>query len=140
MTYNFEAGEVLLIDKPLTWTSFDVVKKVRNTLRVKKIGHADTLDPLATGLLILCTGKFTKRIDEIQAQEKEYSADLQNRGIMKAIWRVVGEYANYSVYDVDDHDELQSIFQGFPMFKYMDVKVTPLAKHPNALSYYLRED
>lgn len=77
---------------------------------------------------------------DFQAKEKEYSADLQNRGIMKAIWRVVGEYANYSVYDVDDHDELQSIFQGFPMFKYMDVKVTPLAKHPNALSYYLRED
>lgn len=76
MAYNFEAGEVLLIDKPLTWTSFDVVKKVRNTLRVKKIGHAGTLDPLASGLLILCTGKFTKRIDEIQAQEKEYTGTI----------------------------------------------------------------
>ncbi|MBB6611926.1 tRNA pseudouridine(55) synthase TruB [Pontibacter sp. Tf4] len=76
MTYNFEAGEILLIDKPLTWTSFDVVKKVRNTLRVKKIGHAGTLDPLASGLLILCTGKFTKRIDEIQAQEKEYTGTI----------------------------------------------------------------
>jgi tRNA pseudouridine55 synthase len=76
MTYNFEAGEVLLINKPLTWTSFDVVKKVRNTLRVKKIGHAGTLDPLASGLLILCTGKFTKRIDEIQAQEKEYTGTI----------------------------------------------------------------
>jgi tRNA pseudouridine55 synthase len=76
MTYNFEAGETLLIDKPLTWTSFDVVKKVRNTLRVKKIGHAGTLDPLASGLLILCTGKFTKRIDEIQAQEKEYTGTI----------------------------------------------------------------
>jgi tRNA pseudouridine55 synthase len=76
MAYNFEAGETLLINKPLTWTSFDVVKKVRNTLRVKKIGHAGTLDPLATGLLILCTGKFTKRIDEIQAQEKEYTGTI----------------------------------------------------------------
>ncbi|MBD1397598.1 tRNA pseudouridine(55) synthase TruB [Pontibacter sp. JH31] len=76
MAYNFEAGEVLLLDKPLTWTSFDVVKKVRNTLRVKKIGHAGTLDPLASGLLILCTGKFTKRIDEIQAQEKEYTGTI----------------------------------------------------------------
>ncbi|MBC5774881.1 tRNA pseudouridine(55) synthase TruB [Pontibacter sp. KCTC 32443] len=76
MAYNFEAGEVLLIDKPLTWTSFDVVKKVRNTLRVKKIGHAGTLDPLASGLLILCTGKYTKRIDEIQAQEKEYTGTI----------------------------------------------------------------
>lgn len=76
MAYNFEAGEILLINKPLDWTSFDVVKKVRNTLRVKKIGHAGTLDPLATGLLILCTGKFTKRIDEIQGQEKEYTGTI----------------------------------------------------------------
>ncbi|WP_210464546.1 tRNA pseudouridine(55) synthase TruB [Rufibacter roseolus] len=71
--YDFEAGAILLIDKPLTWTSFDVVKKTKYALRIKKIGHAGTLDPLATGLLILCTGKFTKRIEEIQAQEKEYT-------------------------------------------------------------------
>ncbi len=75
---------------------------------------------------------------DFQAREKAYSGDLQERGIMKAIWRVVGEYANYSVYDVEDHDELHSIFAGFPMFAYMDVKVTPLAKHPNALDYYLK--
>ncbi|QCR21357.1 tRNA pseudouridine(55) synthase TruB [Pontibacter sp. SGAir0037] len=76
MDYNFAEGEILLIDKPLTWTSFDVVKKIRNILRIKKIGHAGTLDPLASGLLILCTGKFTKRIDEIQAQEKEYTGTI----------------------------------------------------------------
>jgi tRNA pseudouridine55 synthase len=64
---------VLLIDKPLRWTSFDVVKKLRHILKIKKIGHAGTLDPLATGLLILCTGKMTKRIDEYQAMEKEYT-------------------------------------------------------------------
>jgi tRNA pseudouridine55 synthase len=64
---------VLLINKPLEWTSFDVVNKLRNKLKIKKIGHAGTLDPLATGLLILCTGKMTKRIDEYQAQEKEYT-------------------------------------------------------------------
>jgi tRNA pseudouridine55 synthase len=69
----FSEGQVLLIDKPLTWTSFDVVKKIRNLVRVKKVGHAGTLDPLATGLLILCTGKFTKRINEYMAQEKEYT-------------------------------------------------------------------
>lgn len=70
-----EAAEdrVLLIDKPLRWTSFDVVKKLRHILKIKKIGHAGTLDPLATGLLILCTGKMTKRIDEYQAMEKEYT-------------------------------------------------------------------
>ncbi|WP_207431153.1 tRNA pseudouridine(55) synthase TruB [Sabulibacter ruber] len=71
--YDFEAGAILLINKPLTWTSFDVVKKTKFALRIKKIGHAGTLDPLATGLLIMCTGKFTKRIEEIQAQEKEYT-------------------------------------------------------------------
>ncbi|MEI9920017.1 MAG: tRNA pseudouridine(55) synthase TruB [Bacteroidota bacterium] len=64
---------VLLVNKPLEWTSFDVVRKLRNKLKIKKIGHAGTLDPLATGLLILCTGKMTKRIDEYQAQEKEYT-------------------------------------------------------------------
>ncbi|MCJ8166429.1 tRNA pseudouridine(55) synthase TruB [Pontibacter sp. E15-1] len=77
MDYDFAAGEILLLDKPLDWTSFDVVKKVRNTIRVKKVGHAGTLDPLATGLLILCTGKFTKRIDEIQGQEKEYTGTIR---------------------------------------------------------------
>ena len=70
--FDFETGEVLLLDKPLTWTSFDVVRKVKNTLNIRKIGHAGTLDPLATGLLILCTGRKTKDIDQIQAQEKEY--------------------------------------------------------------------
>ena len=73
MNFDFESGEILLINKPLSWTSFDVVKKVRNILRIKKIGHAGTLDPLAEGLLILCTGKYTKKIEEIQAQEKEYT-------------------------------------------------------------------
>ena len=75
---------------------------------------------------------------DYQVKEKAYSGDLQSRGIMKAIWRVVGEYANYSIFDVDDHDELHAIFGGFPMFAYMDVQVTPLAKHPNALEYYLK--
>lgn len=68
----FATGSVLLIDKPLHWTSFDVVKKIRWVIKAK-IGHAGTLDPLATGLLICCTGKFTKKINEYQAQEKEYT-------------------------------------------------------------------
>jgi tRNA pseudouridine55 synthase len=70
---NFEEGKVLLIDKPLRWTSFDVIRKIRNQVRIKKVGHAGTLDPLATGLLIICTGKFTKRINEYMAREKEYT-------------------------------------------------------------------
>jgi len=66
-------GELFLINKPLEWTSFDVVKKVRNALRIKKVGHAGTLDPLATGLLIVCAGKMTKQIDSFMGQEKEYT-------------------------------------------------------------------
>ncbi len=69
----FEEGRVLLINKPLEWTSFDAVRKIRNLIRIKKVGHAGTLDPLATGLLIICTGKFTKKINEYMAQEKEYT-------------------------------------------------------------------
>lgn len=74
---DFVAGEVILIDKPKGWTSFDVVKKVRWLIKTKKVGHAGTLDPLATGLLILCSGKMTKTIDSIQAQEKEYFVDFR---------------------------------------------------------------
>src|SRR5690606_10056385 len=76
---DYKEGQVLLIDKPLEWTSFQVVNKVRWLIRksfgIKKIkvGHAGTLDPLATGLLIICTGKFTKKIDTFQAQKKEYT-------------------------------------------------------------------
>ena len=76
---EFKEGQVILIDKPLEWTSFQVVNKVRWLIRKRfdikkiKVGHAGTLDPLATGLLILCTGKFTKKIESFQAQEKEYT-------------------------------------------------------------------
>ena len=80
---DFQKGEVILFDKPLEWTSFNIVKKTRNLLRKKyeykkiKVGHAGTLDPLATGLLIVCTGKFTKQIEKYQAQEKEYIATIK---------------------------------------------------------------
>ncbi|MEM7367102.1 MAG: tRNA pseudouridine(55) synthase TruB [Bacteroidota bacterium] len=69
---DFLAGQTLLFNKPKGWTSFDVVRKVRNHIRIKKVGHAGTLDPLATGLLILCTGRHTKTINQIQELEKEY--------------------------------------------------------------------
>ena len=79
---NYKSGEVLLIDKPLHWTSFQVVNKIRWEIRkafsIKKIkvGHAGTLDPLASGLLVICTGKMTKQIDSFQGQEKEYTGTL----------------------------------------------------------------
>ena len=76
--FNFSEGELLLINKPYKWTSFDVVGKIRNSFKPLKlkVGHAGTLDPLATGLLLICTGKLTKKIDEFQAQEKEYTGTM----------------------------------------------------------------
>ena len=73
---SFEEGRVLLINKPLYWTSFDAVRKIRNLIKIKKVGHAGTLDPLAIGLLIVCTGKYTKKINEYMAQEKEYTGTI----------------------------------------------------------------
>lgn len=81
--FDFIQGEILVINKPLDWTSFDLVNKVRNMLcrlmKIKKLklGHAGTLDPKATGVMVLCSGKLTKQIDEIQADEKEYVALLK---------------------------------------------------------------
>ncbi|MFV0391056.1 MAG: tRNA pseudouridine(55) synthase TruB [Paludibacteraceae bacterium] len=80
---NFVEGEILYVNKPIHWTSFDVVNKIRwkisRSLKIKKlkVGHAGTLDPLATGVMIICTGKATKRIEEYQYQTKEYVATLQ---------------------------------------------------------------
>ncbi|MEM9324213.1 MAG: tRNA pseudouridine(55) synthase TruB [Bacteroidota bacterium] len=74
---KYEEGQLLLIDKPFEWTSFDVVKKLRSVLRVKKIGHAGTLDPLATGLLLIATGKFTKKLQFLQAEDKEYEGVIE---------------------------------------------------------------
>ncbi|GAB4481436.1 MAG: tRNA pseudouridine(55) synthase TruB [Thermoflexibacter sp.] len=74
--FDFIEGEVLLVDKPLKWTSFDVVKKIRNQHKAIKVGHAGTLDPLATGLLIICTGKKTKQIEHYQGLTKEYTGRI----------------------------------------------------------------
>ena len=79
---DFQEGQVVLVDKPIEWTSFDVVNKIRIHLKRSlginkiKVGHAGTLDPLATGLLVVCTGKYTKRIEEIQNAEKEYTGTM----------------------------------------------------------------
>ena len=74
--HNIDEGAVLVLDKPLLWTSFDVVKKVRSLLSVKKVGHAGTLDPLATGVLLVCTGKKTKTISYYQDLEKVYTGEM----------------------------------------------------------------
>lgn len=80
---DFLSGQILKVDKPLGWTSFDVVKRIRGVLTRRhgakrfKVGHAGTLDPLATGVMLICTGKATKQIDSLQAGEKEYVADIR---------------------------------------------------------------
>jgi muconolactone D-isomerase len=75
----------------------------------------------------------TEDVTCMQGLEKEYSRALQQEGRLASIWRVVGEYANYSVFDVESNDELHQILSSFPMYPFMKIKVTPLAKHPNSI-------
>ncbi len=104
---SFEEGKVILINKPLRWTSFDVVRKIRNLIRIKKVGHAGTLDPLATGLLIICTGKFTKKINEYMAQEKEYAGSF-TLGATTASYDLEQEPENFKPFDHLTEDEIRS--------------------------------
>ncbi|MGE5520657.1 MAG: tRNA pseudouridine(55) synthase TruB [Candidatus Dadabacteria bacterium] len=94
----FEEGKVLLIDKPLRWTSFDVVRKIRYLTRTRKVGHAGTLDPLASGLLIVCTGRFTKKINEYMAKEKEYTGTI-TLGSTTPTYDLESEPTNYKPYE-----------------------------------------
>lgn len=108
----FESGKVLLINKPLKWTSFDVVRKMRSVIKIKKIGHAGTLDPLATGLLIVCTGKFTKRINEFMAQEKEYTGSF-TLGATTPTYDLESEPENFLPYEHITEQQLQETTNRF---------------------------
>lgn len=105
-------GKVILIDKPYRWTSFDVVKKVRNLTKEKKMGHAGTLDPLATGLLILCSGKMTKQIAEIQAGEKEYTGTF-TLGATTPSFDLETEVSNASDYSFVTEDLIKQTAKSF---------------------------
>jgi tRNA pseudouridine55 synthase len=111
-TNIFESGELLLINKPLHWTSFDAVNKIRNLVRVKKVGHAGTLDPLATGLLIICTGKFTKKINEYQAQEKEYTGTF-TLGSTTPTYDLESEPENFNPIEKLSEQEIRSATKNF---------------------------
>ena len=111
-TNTFEQGKVLLINKPLNWTSFDVVRKVRNLVKIKKVGHAGTLDPLATGLLIICTGKFTKRINEFMAREKEYTGSFTLVATTPT-YDLESEPANFKPFDHLTEDEIKTATKQF---------------------------
>ena len=108
----FEEGQLLLINKPFRWTSFDAVNKIRNILRVKKVGHAGTLDPLATGLLIICTGKFTKKINEYMAQEKEYSGTFI-LGATTPTYDLESEPGNFKPFEHLTEEEIRSATKNF---------------------------
>ena len=115
MTYTsqqFEEGVVLLVDKPLGWTSFDVIRKLRHLIRIRKIGHAGTLDPLATGLLIVCTGKFTKRINQYMAQQKEYTGTI-TIGATTPTYDLESEPTNFIA---TDHITLAQVRSILPQF------------------------
>ncbi|MET0637546.1 MAG: tRNA pseudouridine(55) synthase TruB [Chitinophagaceae bacterium] len=109
---SFSEGRVLLIDKPLHWTSFDVVRKVRNIVKVKKVGHAGTLDPLATGLLIICTGKFTKNINEYMAREKEYTGSI-TLGATTPTYDLESEPENFLPVDQITEDQVYAATKPF---------------------------
>ncbi|MCY7309395.1 MAG: tRNA pseudouridine(55) synthase TruB [Chitinophagaceae bacterium] len=104
---DFEQGQVLLINKPLEWTSFDVVQKLSYIIKIKKIGHAGTLDPLATGLLIICTGKFTKKINEYMAQEKEYTGTF-TLGATTPTYDLESDPENFKPFDHITEEEIKS--------------------------------
>jgi tRNA pseudouridine55 synthase len=111
MTNPFEEGQVILVNKPLHWTSADVVKKIRNRVHAK-CGHAGTLDPLATGLLILCTGKFTKKINEFMAQEKEYSGTF-TLGATTASYDMETEPENQKAFSNISINDLEAVCKKF---------------------------
>src|SRR5687767_5568038 len=108
----FEEGKVLLINKPLRWTSFDAVRKIRNLIRIKKVGHAGTLDPLATGLLIICTGKFTKKINEYMAREKEYTGSF-TLGAITPTYDLESEPVNFKPVDDISEDKIKAAAKEF---------------------------
>ncbi len=115
---DFLAGEMLLFDKPLNWTSFDLVKKIRFLLRhylgVKKIkvGHAGTLDPLASGLVIVCTGKATKKIDEYQGMAKEYITNIR-LGSTTPTYDLESEPNEFFPYEHITEEKLTSVISQF---------------------------
>jgi tRNA pseudouridine55 synthase len=104
-TNKFAEGQVLLINKSLRRTSFDAVQQIRSLIKIRKVGHAGTLDPLATGLLIICTGKFTKKINEYMAQEKEYTGTF-TLGATTPTYDLEGEPENFKLIDAITNDQI----------------------------------
>ncbi|OYW79352.1 MAG: tRNA pseudouridine(55) synthase TruB [Sphingobacteriia bacterium 32-37-4] len=115
-------GKTILIDKPLDWTSFDVVRKIRNITQIVKVGHAGTLDPLASGLLILCTGKFTKKINEYMGMEKEYTGTF-TLGAITPTYDLESEPTQFCSID---HLTNEQIVGATDLFKGLIMQVPPI--------------
>ena len=107
-----DEGTILLVDKPLEWTSFDVVHRVRQSLGIAKAGHAGTLDPRATGLLIICTGRQTKRVQEFTDLEKEYTGTLQ-LGIRTASFDMETSITSHADISGVTRESIESAARGF---------------------------
>lgn len=122
MDLNFQEGKTLLFNKPKGWSSFDVVKKVRGTIKIKKVGHAGTLDPLATGLLILCTGKHTKQITQIQDAEKVYEVIFKLGATTPSY---DAEYPEENLQDAS-HITAQAIEDALPTFRGEIIQLPPI--------------
>ena len=139
--YSFKEGAILLIDKPKTWTSFDVVNKIRYKLKHKlgvkkiKVGHSGTLDPMATGLLVICTGKFTKKLQSLQGLPKTYTGTIK-LGVTTPSYDAETEVdGTYPIHHIDDAllDKTRQQFLGEiqqipPMFSAIKVDGKPLYK------------
>ena len=129
MSFNFQTGEIILIDKELKWTSFDVVSKLRNSIKKKldikkiKVGHAGTLDPLATGLLIICTGKMTKNIENFSKLNKTYNGKITLGSTTPSYDLETKPNVNYPIEHIDENMIINTakkfegkIFQKPPIF------------------------
>ena len=131
-----EEGAMYLVDKPLNWTSFDVIHRLRQSFEIEKAGHAGTLDPRATGLLIVCTGKQTKRIDQFANLEKEYTGTFQ-LGIRTPSFDMETEITERANYSAVRREELVSVVLSFvgrqlqipPMYSALKHHGTPLYKY-----------
>ena len=134
---DFANGAVLNINKPVDWTSFDVVKKIRNLTRVKKVGHAGTLDPFATGVLIVCTGPATKRINKFVEDKKEYIGEIflgTETDTYDSTGEIVKQYEGQDFPDTSIVEEIINSYKGQieqvpPMFSALKVKGKRLYKY-----------
>ncbi len=142
---TYQEGRVLLIDKPLNWTSFQVVNKIRWLIKQQfsikkiKVGHAGTLDPLATGLLILCTGKFTKKIETYQAQVKEYTGTI-TLGATTPSYDLESEIdQEFDISEISEADILKNTQQFLGKIQQQPPIFSALKKNGKRLYEYARE-